>query len=504
MPHFFCTLAVGLRAVCRYTITKRWYIDDTLITMAWLSSTVVLVVYSIAASNEHILNAVVNVESSIPDLKPYLMRTYLGLIFYQICLCLTKLSVLAFYLRMFSERRRERRMAWMTVLWVTVYGTPLLFLSIFQCHPAPGLFFGAPMKCFEFTTLLIASASLHSITDVWLVLMIVPCVSKLELPSKQKLALTIILGMSVFIIAASMTRLHLSIHQEYKPTSVQVAHTQGFFVLTILECDIAIICATAPTLRLLFLKYCPVFGVHGFVNRRRRRGLNNSRYSLPSWCVGYSWKVEAPGHQAWGQPSPVASAFPDPSESGPKNQMADGLGISMPGHPAPALVAGHYNIATPSPGSDTVGLSFPGNTAGDGQEETRIKSAVSQNEQVKRNAIDPTMQRIPVRHESLCKRQSTHQSPAKPRGAGEPACGRFDGTAGGLEVPHLTAGRGEPSQESFVLSVDDPASLGKPGRRSLRGGACQGLHNDCSSIRIGGKEGYRENAADGERKGSTE
>ena len=478
---------------------KRWYIDDTLVTMAWLSSTVVLVVYSIAASNEQILNAVVNVESSIPDLEPYLLRTYLGLIFYQICLCLTKLSVLTFYLRMFSERPQERRMAWMTILWVTGYGIPLLFLSIFQCHPGPGLFFGAPMKCFEFTTLLIASASLHSITDVWLVLMIVPCVSKLELPSKQKLALTVILGMSIFIIAASMTRLHLSIHQEYKPTSVQVAHAQGFFVLTILECDIAIICATAPTLRLLFLKYCPVFGAHGLVNRRR--GLKHSRYSLPSWCVGYSWKVEAPDHQVWGQPSPVASAFPDSPASGPKNQMVDGLGISMPGHPAPALVAVHHDIATLSCGSDTVGLTFPGNTAGDGQDETGIKSAFSQNEQVKRNAIDPAIQTIHVRHKSLCERQSTHQSPAKSRGAGEPACSILDSTAE-LEIPCLTAGPWERSQESFVLSVDDPARLGKPDPRSSRGGAYQGFHEDYSSVRIGEEEGYRENAADGEKKQS--
>ena len=170
--------------------------------------------------------------------------------------------------------------------------------------------------------------------------------------------------------------------------------------------------------------------------------------------------MEAPGHQVWGQRSSVASAFPDPSEPGPKNQMVDRLDISMPGHPTPALVAGHHNVATLSPESGTVGLTFPANTAGDGQDETRIKSAFSQDEQARRNAIE--VQRIPVRHKSLRERQSTQQSPAKSRGVGEPACSRMDSTAE-LEIPHVIADRWERSHESFVLGVDDSARLGKPG-----------------------------------------
>ncbi|KAK3945733.1 hypothetical protein QBC46DRAFT_445121 [Diplogelasinospora grovesii] len=285
VPHIVCTVFILARTYSRLRLLRKWFPDDTLIVLAWIFSTTVCIVYSVAAKSPRIRDAVAvstgsnrSVSDSDSDsdsgngfyydpndeIQPYILRTYIGLICYQLCLCITKLSVLAFYLRMFSgSRPLERRLAWATVILVILYGVPLLFMSIFQCHPATGEFFDSPLKCFTFVPLLITSASLHTATDAWLILLIIPCIVRLDLPPRQKVALAVVLSLSIFVIAASMTRLQLSLRANYRPSGdgVQVADTLAFFVMTVLECDIALICASAPTLRPVLARLWPKLGM---------------------------------------------------------------------------------------------------------------------------------------------------------------------------------------------------------------------------------------------------
>ena len=224
----------------------------------------------------------------------YALTTYLGLIFYQLTLLLTKLSILSFYLRMFSSRPVERRLAIATIALVVAYGIPLLTISILQCHhpPAssPSSPSPSPSKCIPFTPLLIASASLHTATDAWLILMIAPAIARLAIPRGQKAALATVLSLSVFVIAASLTRLQLSLHTTTTaaaagsddssatiPAARRVADTLSFFVMTVLECDVALLCACAPTLRPVLARVWPGGmagdggGPPGMGRRRRRR-----------------------------------------------------------------------------------------------------------------------------------------------------------------------------------------------------------------------------------------
>ncbi|RBQ65243.1 hypothetical protein VDGD_21725 [Verticillium dahliae] len=178
IPHGICTLFILARLAARLLVLRKWFVDDTLIVFSFLASTGVCVVYSIAAQTPDVLHAD---EPALQEglgknwgVHPYILRTYLGLLFYQITLCLTKLSILTFYLRVFASRAKERRLVWCTILFVLLYGVPMLLMSVLQCHPSPGHFFGRPMACFGFQNLLIASATFHAVTDVWLLLLILP------------------------------------------------------------------------------------------------------------------------------------------------------------------------------------------------------------------------------------------------------------------------------------------------------------------------------------------
>ncbi|KAK3332226.1 hypothetical protein B0T19DRAFT_439083 [Cercophora scortea] len=264
VPHIVCTLFILARTWSRLFLLRKWFLDDTLIILAWIFSTTVCIVYSIAAQTP-------NLHDTAPDEQDlYVMRTYIGLICYQLCLCLTKLSILAFYLRIFSSRPIERRLAWATVIAVLLYGIPLLFITIFQCHPAStgsSLSNDNPSKkCFTFIPLLISSASLHTATDAWLIMLIIPCIIRLDLPPRQKAALAGVLSLSIFVMAASLTRLQLSLRANVLPsasnsTQILGSSTLAFFVMTVLELDLALLCASAPTLRPVIARFWPRLGM---------------------------------------------------------------------------------------------------------------------------------------------------------------------------------------------------------------------------------------------------
>ena len=469
-----CTLFVLARMWSRLRLLGTWFPDDTLIVLAWVFSTAVCVVYSIAAVTPDIRQAVV-LTTSIGDggdagggggglidydaeaIQPYMLRTYLGLIFYQLCLCLTKLSILAFYLRMFYPRPLERRLAWATVAFVLAYGVPLLAMSIFQCHPAPGQFFGAPMRCFGFTPLLIASASLHTATDAWLIVMVIPCIIRLDLPPRQKLALAVVLSLSIFVIAASLTRLQLSLHANYRPagSGVQVANTLGFFVMTILECDIALICASAPTLRPLIARLWPKMGMGEPVLRRRsrRRRRRISRFGLGSdrdddddddnsvnlttvvSYHGYPW-VERRRQQDGRSPS--APPLPR-SKSGSLADVA-AVGHCPPAPPAPAFHRTPTTLSLRSFMSSMAPRSRGVMTAG-GDRDAEDRA----------NLLDLESRRSSVGFEGYHDQYLGYGEEKKGRSRSGSKLSALGGGGGGYN-------RWTGSQESFVLGLNDPAS----------------------------------------------
>ncbi|KAK1753980.1 hypothetical protein QBC47DRAFT_423782 [Echria macrotheca] len=464
VPHIVCTLVILARAWSRVFLLRKWFLDDSLIMLAWAFSTTVCIVYSIAAQSprpDGHFNTLTTSPTEDFD-TPAALRTYLGLIFYQLCLCLTKLSILAFYLRIFSSRPLERRLAWATVIAVLLYGIPLLFMSVFQCHPVAGQFFGSPMKCFVFEPLLIASASLHTATDAWLIVLIIPCVVRLDLPSRQKAALAVVLSLSIFVIAASLTRLQLSLRAAGKHgegDGVRVANTLAFFVMTVLELDMALICASAPTLRLVLARLWPRLGMgdpsmEGVIGRGARQGP-----SSPNGSVDLTSVVSYHGYP-WTQP-----ATPARSKNPSMNNLASSGGQQqgMPPVPPLAMLANRTpttlslrsfmsSMAPRSRGQTLTGGGKDGDREGllgDGEPVRRRSSA----------GFDAYYDEYLPGYNGEEKRRSRTLGGMNSRRSSRRFSGRYSGRWGD-------------SQESFVLGMNDPNSPTRPKRLSpSRGGA---------------------------------
>lgn len=66
---------------------------------------------------------------------------------------------------------------------------------------------------------------------------------------RQKIALAAVLSLSMFVVAAGLLRLQLGLTRGFGAGSVGVMNTVVFFVMTVVECDVAIMCGSAPTLK---------------------------------------------------------------------------------------------------------------------------------------------------------------------------------------------------------------------------------------------------------------
>jgi hypothetical protein len=474
VPHAVCTIFILARAFSRLFFLRKWFIDDSLIVFAWLASTAVCVLYVFATETPDISDAVVLSSSpeaadelgmvATDNVRSYVLFTYLGLIFYQFCLLLTKLSILAFYVRMFHSRPTERRLAWGTVVFVLLYGIPLLLMSGFQCHPLVSQYSIPGLKCFDFFPLLVSSAVLHNVTDAWLIILVIPCIARLDLPRRQKIALGLVLSLSVFVIAAAMVRLELILHANYRPTGdgVQVGSTLMFFIMTILETDIALICASAPTLRPLIARLVPKWESR---SSRRASGpsggpeVSSNNLTAVSFH-GYPW-LQTPQqsqNNLVGQVQMGGGKIATPEELEKQEYILPDspIPISMPRRPAPtAPIAGSSRRPPPtSSGLRHIITNFatrPWSRAGSLRQQSRLSTRASRystqqtNRSANRSASDKTDTGSLMSKPSLLgfERYFKTEEARKSQVARGPEDSPYTGS--------------NESQESFVMGMGDPA-----------------------------------------------
>jgi hypothetical protein len=254
VPTAISSFFIAGRIISKSLLIKIWGWDDTLIILSWLSSLVVMILLSLNTSygdGHHIKD----VPLQLLDASFKIFIT--SIIFYQLTLCLTKFSILFFYLRVFPKRR-ERYLCWGTLACVVCYAIPMFIASVWQCDPQTGswVFGDADDSCTSFQPLFKASTTLHTVTDAWLIIMVLPVLLSLQLPRRQKYALIAVMGLGVFVITASIARVIVTLYYGDADLTWNLAILD---VWTVWECSVSIICACAPTVRPLLLKIFPRF-----------------------------------------------------------------------------------------------------------------------------------------------------------------------------------------------------------------------------------------------------
>jgi hypothetical protein len=195
---------------------------------------------------------------------------YLDQIFYKFTINLTKLSILCLYLRIFSQPW-FRRTCWASVLVIFGYSLASIVATIFQCSPIQRVWDKAHYPagtCINITAFWYANAVYNLITDVVILASVPGVVWKLRLPLRQRLGLTVVFGLGIFVFATSILRM-TTLDQSSKapdPTEGTLKSTMW----TTIEASAAIVCACLPMVRTPVQRLVPrLFPSHGGSGTRK-------------------------------------------------------------------------------------------------------------------------------------------------------------------------------------------------------------------------------------------
>lgn len=133
---------------------------------------------------------------------------YFFQIFYVLAPPTVKLSLLFLYHRIF-EHSRFLRLVYAMIALVSVWAVIMVFLAIFNCRPISA-FWTHEGSCFDFKKFAIGYAVVNIVTDFAIWLMPIPNVWKIQLPTPQKVALSLIFALGLLYAFLSGRELGLA------------------------------------------------------------------------------------------------------------------------------------------------------------------------------------------------------------------------------------------------------------------------------------------------------
>ncbi|KAL7940569.1 hypothetical protein V8C42DRAFT_362193 [Trichoderma barbatum] len=207
-------VAVAARVLSRRLTRNKLLLDDWLIIVSLLfsgTSTLLLVVYLVNIGlGKHVWILP-------PDaLRSLVIGLFAGEITYTLTIVFVKLSLLAFYCRIFSVHNSVKIPARILIISVITWGIAVLIVTFAQCIPLRAFWerFDPidPMLPSEYhcgvdeRRFFYGNAIPNIATDVLIIMLPLPHIWKLHLRTSQKVALTCIFALGFFITAVSIVR----------------------------------------------------------------------------------------------------------------------------------------------------------------------------------------------------------------------------------------------------------------------------------------------------------
>lgn len=188
----------------------------------------------------------------------------------------TKTSILLFYLRLSRTKRLFRLGTYATLGVVNVVGLILTFVNIFQCRPFNKIFSGAlidrSQRCIPIVTLFLASSPSNVFTDVAILVLPIPVLTGIHLPTRQKTILVLTFGLGIFVTIVDVIRIYylqqalgITTVDETSPQVTPGLGASPNFVFnvsyglmwSVVEVNIGIVCGCIPLLKPLVVKTMP-------------------------------------------------------------------------------------------------------------------------------------------------------------------------------------------------------------------------------------------------------
>ena len=223
----------------------------------------------------------------IPWLDLYLTDSclqffYLCQITYKASINFTKCSILLLYLRIFGKIRWFKWMCWFLVFCVASYAISSITATIFQCSPVARSFNKTiDGTCINNGKFWFANAGFSIATDLLILFMPMTLVYQLQIPQIQKIALIIVFALGGFVVITSCLRVTTI---DIAATTTDVTYDISSTMWTVIEMNVAIVCACLPMVRPLIVKVFPKL--------MPKSSSNNAKYGTHS----YGTKSHLAGH----------------------------------------------------------------------------------------------------------------------------------------------------------------------------------------------------------------
>ncbi|KAF3217197.1 hypothetical protein TWF106_008035 [Orbilia oligospora] len=199
-------------------------------------------------------------------IMPMRQMAFCTQLLFVLCTTTTKLSILSFYLRL-SASPTFRFLVYSGMVFALATGISFLFVIIFQCSPINAYWdLTLPKaKCVNESAANIANAVINSLCDLYVFSLPIKDMLGLRLPLRQRISLVILFSLGGVVCIAGWLRIW-QLTSVLKRTYDNTWYGPTMYILTAVECDVAILCGCLPALKPLMAKVIP--GLRKFSLRR--------------------------------------------------------------------------------------------------------------------------------------------------------------------------------------------------------------------------------------------
>ncbi|KAL6864649.1 putative PTH11-typeG-protein-coupled receptor [Trichoderma novae-zelandiae] len=260
-----CPVVVALRVWVRVTRGKMGADDWTAITALLITQ-----IFTLLTSGFLVASCHYGMGRHLIYLETYtkyqaLKYLYMSQVTYKAAINLTKCSILLLYLRLFKIVGWIRWACWGLFACVITYCVSSIIATICQCNPVAKAFDKTlPGTCIDLARFWFANAGFSIATDIIILLLPMPLVYQLEAPGAYKIALMAVFAIGLFVVVTSCLRVAtLDIFATSPDNTYDIANVMW----TIIEPNVAVICASLPILRPLVVRLFPALESKSSANR---------------------------------------------------------------------------------------------------------------------------------------------------------------------------------------------------------------------------------------------